>query len=263
MSIEIDFGVIALQDYDEDGHPQASTDSPGIGSSSGTQPAEVLTPLGLGTRALDADGGGRAGIGLGAPCLEIWYGDRRYVLPLEDPRDVAKVPKLRKGGRILAGGAGEHRSFVAIDGLDPSGTQKPGSISIFASYSKGGSKKSLGVSLNVRDEGDEEITLVHGDGARVTIDKDGTSITSPNGEHYAHVTNDGNVLAGDSKIVGSCAVGEAAAALPVAIGPVVASALTALAAAVATITLDPAAKAAPAAVAPFISQLSAKHLRTT
>jgi len=258
--LELDFGVAALFDYDEDGHLQVGTDAPGLDGKAGTQPAEALLPIGMYGAGLDPDKGPDGDVGLGVPLLTITVGDRRYVLPLNDPREASKVPKVKKGGRMLAGGAGEHRSFVLIDGEDKTGVSKPGSVSIFASYSKAGAKKSLALSLNVRESGEEEISLVHGDGARVTISKSGTSITAPGGQNYLDVSDDANALAGETTVQGSLTVGEPLAALPVAIGPVVAAALSALAAAVAA---APGAQGAPAAIVPFLGQLSSKHCKAT
>lgn len=221
MQLEIDFGICALSDYDEDGFAQIQTDSPGIDGSEGTQAAEVLLPLGYHARALDPDRGPNGELGLGAPNLTIAFGDRRYILPLGDPRDIieGRLPRLKKGGKMLAGGAGAYRSFFMIDGLDPTGAKQPGSIMISAQYSKGGAKKSLGLSFNVRDAGAEDISLVHGDGARVTLGPTGTTVAAPNGENYVEVGNDGSVLAGAAKVQGSLTVGEQVAARPVAKGP--------------------------------------------
>lgn len=261
--LAFDFGVSALDGYDEDDHPEISLDSPSAEASdpndpSGTVPVERLMPKGFYSRNLDPDSGGNGEVGLGVPVLVITYGDRRYVLPLNDPRDVGKVPKLKKGGSMMAGGAGEHRSFMMIDGEDPKGEKEPGSIMIAASYTKSGAKKTLGISMNVRDAGKEEITLVHGEGARVTLTKKSTITTSPDGKNYVEVGNDGNVLAGKTKSQGSLTVGQQLAAQPVALGPVVAACFTALAASVAA--LNP---GAPVAVAPFLKLLQANHLKTT
>ena len=135
MSVEIDIGVCALSDYDEDNHLQIQTDSPGIDGSEGTQPAEALSPNGVHARPLDPDKDDKGNVGLGEGSLIITIGDRRYALPIGDPRDIAdgKAPKLKKGGRQLVGGAGDYRSFVNIDGEQPEGaTTKPGSVMISA-----------------------------------------------------------------------------------------------------------------------------------
>lgn len=258
--LELDFGVSALDDYDQDDIPQVSTDSPALDDDEGTLPAERLMPKGFYSRNLDPEKGEKNAIGLGVPHIEIRYGDRRYVLPLNDPREVGKIPKLKKGGAMMAGGAGEHRSFMMIDGEDPNNEKQPGSIMIAASYSSGGAKKTLGVSMNVRDSGKEEISLVHGDGARVTIGKKSTTVTSPDGKNYVEVSNSGNILGGNNKALGSLVVGQQLAAMPVALGPVVAACFTALAAAVAA---APGANGAPAAVAPFLKLLQANHLKST
>lgn len=262
--LDLDFGVAALDDYDADGVAQVQTDTPALDDDEGTQPAERLMPFGFFSRLRDPEKGAGTSnsVGLGATVLEIRYGDRRYVLPLGDPRDVGKLPKLKKGGAMMGGGAGDYRSFVMVDGEDPKGVQPAGSILISASYASGGAKKSLGISMNLRTPGKEEITLVHGDGARVTIDKNGTTVAAPNGKHYFNVGSKGNVLAGDTKVVGSLQVGQSKGADAV----VLASPLTALleqlisivAAINATTTGAPAA-----ALTTQLALLKAKHLQTT
>lgn len=265
MSIEIDFGVCALADYDEDNHAQIQTDSPGIDGNEGTQPAESLTLGGYHVRPLDPDKGPNGEVGLGAPCLVITMGDRRYALPLTDPRDTidGKVPKLRKGGAMVAGGAGDYRSFFNIDGLDPAGAKQPGSVMISASYSKAGAKKSLGISLNVRDSGAEDITITHGDGARITIDKDGTTIVAPSGKHYVQISNRGNVLAGATKAQGSLTVGEQTAASEVALALPLIEILSQLIAVVSPIVGVTGAGAAAAPLAAKLATIKANHLKTT
>ena len=132
---ELDIGTSALSDYDEDGHLQIQTDSPGIDGSEGTQPAEALSPNGVHARPLDPDKDSQGQVGLGEGILMLTIGDQRYALPIGDPRDVAqsRVPKLKKGGRQLVGGAGDYRSFVNIDGEDPAGAKVAGSVMISAS----------------------------------------------------------------------------------------------------------------------------------
>lgn len=260
--LAFDFGVIALDDYDEDGHAQVQTDSPGTAKETGTQPFTRIMPLGFYSRALDPEKGEDGTVGLGASCITMAAEDDRYALPLNDPRDVneGRVPKLRKGGAMMAGGAGAYRSFISIDGLDPTGAKQSGSIQAFASYSSGGAKKSLAFAMNVRDAGLEYISFVHGAGSRWTMDKDGVSTTSPNGKHFMHVTNNGNVLAGDTKVQGSMVVGQQLAAQPVANATVLAQALSALASVVATMV---GGTAAPAAIAPFLPLLGTQHLKST
>jgi hypothetical protein len=264
MAVEIDFGVCALADYDEDGHAQIQTDSPGVDGSEGTQPAETLMPFGMHARPLDPDRGPSGEVGLGASCLTVTIGDRRYVLPLQDPRDVAdgKIPKLKKGGVQLAGGAGDHRSFVNIDGEDPAGAKQPGSVMIAASYTKSGAKKTLGISLNVRDAGSEDISIVHGEGTRITVSKTGTTIAAPNGKHYLEVSNDGIVLAGTVKVQGALTVGEQTAAMATVDGPALVTLLSSLIAVVAQITaVTPGAPAA--ALAAGLPAILKKHLKST
>jgi hypothetical protein len=266
MSLEIDIGVATLSDYDEDDHLQIQTDSPGLDDTAGTQPAEALSPNGVHSRPLDPDKDSKQ-VGLGEGVLMITIGDRRYALPIGDPRDVAagRVPKLKKGGKQLVGGAGDYRSFINIDGEDPTGAKVPGSVMISASYSKGGAKKSLGLSFNVRDSGTEDISLVHGEGARITLNSTGTTIAAPNGKHYLEVSNDGITLAGDIRGQGSFTAGAQLAAMPVVKGPELTVFLSAL---ITLLTTTPAVPASPlcppaAALAAMLPALLTNHLKST
>lgn len=262
--VEIEIGMVALSDYDEDDYLQVQTDSPGVDGSEGTQPAEALFPTGMSTRPLDPDKGDDGQIGLGSSVLIITFGDRRYAIPLGDPRDVAegRVPKLRKGGRLYAGGAGEVRSFFHIDGEDPDGVQKPGSVMIAASYGTAASKKTLGLSFNVRKEGLEDITLLHGEGTRITLDKEGVTIASPGGTKYVGLTNDAITLAGKTKCNGSMTVGEQAAASDVALALPLIAVLTKLIGIVAAINAGTTGAPA-AALTAELAAIKAKMLKAS
>lgn len=261
--MDIDFGICAFSDYDEDGHLQIQIDSPGVDDSEGTQPAEALSVDGMRGRPLDPDKGPEGEIGLGAPCLTVASGDHRYVIPLNDPRDVDKLPKLRKGGKMLAGGAGDYRSFVLIDGEDPAtgSVKKPGSITVSASYAKAGVKKSLGLSFNVRDEGTEDISIFHGNGQRITLGENGVTITNAAGDAYVEVGPDGNVLAGPSAVQGALTVGAQLAATAVPIWAPLLSYLTALEALLKTNTGAPLVMVPP--IASVAKLIEAQHLKTT
>jgi hypothetical protein len=276
--LTFDFAVAALASYDEDGHAQIQTDSPGEDGQQGTHPAPVVLPLGYHALPLDPEQGSEADIGLGATLLCITSGDHRYVMPLNDPRDVGKFPKVRKGGVMMAGGAGEYRSFFHVDGLDPNKIETSGSILMTASYPKAGIKKSLGLSMNVRTSGEEELSIVHGEGQRITMGASGShsiTLSSAGGDSYVEIGDDGNVLAGITKVQGSLTVGQQLAALPVASAPPVIAALALIAGVIAamvpelvskTVTLAPTlpALAAPlAGLAALLPKINALHLKAT
>lgn len=264
--IEFDFGIAALASYDEDGHAEIQTDSPGLDGEEGTQPAERLMPLGFHAMPLDPDKGPDGDVGLGAPVLTITHGDRRYVIPLQDPRDVGKVPRCRKGGTMMAGGAGDYRSFVAIDGEDPKGVQNAGSITVAASYSKGGVKKTLGFAFNVRNTGKEEISIVHGEGQRITFSASGSRgvvISNAKGDAYVEIGDDGNVLAGNSKVQGSLVVGSQLAAQSVVKGPEFVAFMTQLIGIIAPIVGVSGTGAPAAALTAQLAGLLTQHFKAT
>lgn len=261
--LELDFGVCVFSDYDDDGNLQIQTDSPGIDGEEGTAPAQALFPMGVFARPLDPDkGGSESDVGDGASCITVTAGNARYILPLDDPRDLKKLPKIRKGGRMLAGGAGEYRSFVAIDGEDPKKVTAPGSITISASYAKAGFKKSLGISLNVRTPGKEEISLIGGNGQRVTLGEQGVTVVNAAGDAFVTVGEDGNVLAGDSKVHGSLNVGSQVGGQSVPIWPALLQYLTALEAALRVGNVG-GPIAVPTSIASLAALIASKHLKTT
>lgn len=263
--MEFDFGVCALADYDEDGFPQIQIDTPAEDPESGTSPVPALTPPGYYARPLDPDRGANGEVGLGADVLYLTVGSRRYAIPFNDPRDIneGQVPRVKKGGRMIVGGAGELRSFFMIDGEDPNGEKAAGSIMLSAQYGTAAAKKSLSFSMNVRDDGTEDISLIHGDGARITIDKNGTTVTAPNGKHYIDINSKGNVLAGKTKVQGALTVGEQLAAQGVIKGPEFVALMTKFINIVATIVGTSGAGAPAAALIPELGALLTQHLKAT
>lgn len=260
----LDVIVCALSGYDEDGHPEIQTDSPGMGGQAGTHPARMLMPNNFHSRPLDPDKGPNGAVGLGASGLCVMMGDMRHVMPLEDPRDRAKIPKLRKGGSMMSGGAGEYRSFITIDGLDPDGVQTPGSLSMFAAYAKAGAKKSLAISFNVRTPGEEEISVIHGEGHKIVLSADGSvQLWNKDASCWIECGDDGNVLAGDTTIRGSCNIG-GDAGLPVALAPMVFAMVMALAAKIESAAATVPALAGTSAIpVPFMKLIESFHTKTT
>lgn len=246
--LELDFAVAAFSDYDKDGHLRIQTDSPGVDPTKGTVASEALCPLGFYARPLDPEKDDAATVGLGSTLLTARAGNDRYQIPFSDPRDAKLVPKLKKGGRMMAGGAGKYRSFISIDGLDPDGENEPGSIQALASYESDGTKKSHGLSMNVRKKGKEDITIIHGEGQRITLGASGArpiTLMNRNGNAWIMTDDKGNTLVGPTKVQGSLQVGSTKAAQPVAIGKAVIAALEALAKAI--VAVGAAASAAPGA----------------
>lgn len=274
--LELEFMMSVLADYDEDRHLQIQTDSPGVDGAGGTRPAEALSPHGFISRPLDADkGAAETEIGLGAPGLCVTAGDHRYLIPFTDPRDVPKLPKVRKGGSMQYGGAGDYRSFALFDGEDPNGVGRAGSYTLGVSYGSGGVKKTLGFSLDIRTAGKESISLVHGEGQRMTFGADGLlEMRSASGSQAVMLNDDGTVITGEAQVSGSLTVGDLSAE-PLAKGPELVEAIVVLVSAIeAMLTTGAALEPRVAAVwpsiagpllgiAPLLAQMQSRHVRAS
>lgn len=233
---EIDFGVATFSDYDEDGHLLIQEDSPGLDNKAGTIPSEAIGPGGLIHRPLDPEKDAAGTPTSGEGLLTFRYGDRRHFFPLnDDVRVVPKLPKVRKGGTMLYGGAeSDFYSFIVVDGKDPDGAQKSGSINALAPYSSGGSKKSHFFSMLVREPGKEAVILTHGDGHGLAMTADGTAaLKNSDGSASIATSSAGNVLRGKTKVLGALTVGDPGAAEAVVLARALITYLSALEAALA------------------------------
>jgi hypothetical protein len=241
--LAFDFATAAFSEYDEDGFLVIAHDSIGDPEKAGVVPCESQP-------------------GVGATLLQVMNGDETHHIPLTDPRDAKKRPKLRKGGAQMYGGAGEYRSFVLIDGDDPNGVQKPGSLTTSVAYAKAGAKKSLVLSFDVRTPGKESIALVHGEGQRISMLGEGKraiTLTSADGSSYMECSDQGNVLGGKTKVQGSLTVGSQAAATELVLLQPLFAYLQALEAKLAASPVG--AVAVP--VASVFATLGTKHLKAT
>lgn len=235
---EIDFGVATFSDYDDDGHLVIQEDSPGLDNKAGTIPSEAIGPGGLVHRPLDPEKDAAGTPTSGEGLLTFRYGDRRHFFPLnDDVRVVPKLPKVRKGGTMLYGGAeSDFFSFIVVDGKDPDGAQKSGSITALAPYSSGGTKKSHFFSMLVREAAHEAVILTHGEGHGLTLTTTGKRaavLKNPDGSASISTSDDGNVLRGKTKVLGALTVGDPGVAEAVVLARALITYLSALEAALA------------------------------
>lgn len=215
--LEFDFGVAVYSDYDDDGHLQIQHDAPGANNQGGAIPAEAILPYGLMARPLDPDKDASGNPTTGGGLLMMMHGDQRHSMPIGDPRSAGKVPKVRKGGSGLYGGDGTYYSYVLIDGVDPDGKAKSGSVTAAASYDKGGAKKSHLFSMLVREPGEEAIILAHGEGHGFMMTMTGgRAVVMKNaaGNASVGVNDKGVTISGKTKVIGSLTVGDPGAAQP-------------------------------------------------
>lgn len=259
--MDVDFGTAVLTEYDEDGHLLVQHDAPGVDGKAGVAPAECVLPWGLIARPLDPDKDGSGTPTEGCGLLTWLHGDRRYSTPIGDHRATAKLPKARKGGFGIYGGAGTYLSFALFDGLDPDGVATPGSLNVSTPYAKSGAKKSHYFGMLVREPGKEAIVLTHGEGHGFTATAGGkraAMVKNAAGDAFVMVDDDGITLNGKTKALGALTVGAPGGAQGAAVASAVIGALQALAAAV---SAAPGAQGAPAAILPFIAMMEMKLLK--
>lgn len=103
-----------LSEY-QDGHLAVQTD--GYGKDAGLPPAEVQAHGGVLYRPLDpeVDDLGEVNPQKACAVLTWWEGGRQFVIPTVDPRIMALLPELGKGGACLYGGTDGGVSVVHID----------------------------------------------------------------------------------------------------------------------------------------------------
>lgn len=210
-NIIVEFAQVLASEYDEDKHLRCTLDLPGGDS---CQPAEVVSALGTYARPMDP-----TDVGAGAPetaseVIQFTRGDAISVLPVNDPRVVAKLPPLKKGGTITFCIASP-KSYGIFAGLDPKGEDRAGSYTLSAGYGEGDGAKAHFFNFDVRKAGKESVTLKHGEGHGLMFTAGGKRsalLINANGNAFLEVNDEGIVVAGKVKAQGSMTVGDMAGA---------------------------------------------------
>jgi hypothetical protein len=256
--LEIDFGTSVYSEYDADGYLGCSIDHCGE-QNAGAPPAQILYPMGSLGRPLDPDVDGEGQPSAGCSVMWFRHGDTISAMPLDDQRATKALPKLRKGGYMTfcpAAFAEKDGSFAVFEGKDPAGGARAGSYTLGVKYKNlTGASKSHVLSLGKRTAGKEEVSLRHGEGMGLVMTGGGTksaTLRNASGTAYIEVNDKGIVFNGPVKMNGAFNAG-GPGAQPLALGPVVVAALSAL---VAAMTTDKAA--ATAALAPFLALIPTK-----
>lgn len=212
--VEFDFGLCADSSFDADGHPELGLDHYGpVGQASGAKGAHVH-PFGFDSRPLDPVATSDGTPTNGCSMLVMHDGDRMNMMPLEDPRVVAKLPKQRKGGSRQYCAAG---NFAMFEGEDPAGNDLAGGYTIGVKYA--GGKKSHVLSMAIRTDGKEECSFKHGEGHGFVATAGGKRsaiLRNAAGDGYFETNDKGNVINGTTKVNGGMSVG-GASAIPVAL----------------------------------------------
>lgn len=217
--MKFDLGIATLSTYDEDGYPTVQIDAYGE-ENSGVAPYEHHSPHGLLTRCHDPETDDTGNPTVGCAVLYGLEGGRGHAWLCSDPRIIPLLPPLRKGGLCAYGGKKLNPSFYNIDG-------ETGSQTFYVPYKivNGTATKAMSIEINVDEEGEESISIVHGSGAALTIIESGgeTSVTIRNskGDAYVEVNAQGVVVNGTLTVQGGISAGGAAGVptLPLTLAP--------------------------------------------
>lgn len=221
--LDFDIGVAMLSEYDSDGFLGVQFDAYGE-EDSGVQAAEVHGYGGYLYRPddPDLDESGEPIEGRACQVLKGQEGGRSHAWVLNDPRAVARLPRLEKGGSIQFGNRGF--SYHLING-------KTGSHFIYVPYgfdSAGENPtKSCSVTINVDNPQKPLISLVLGDGTSISLLGGRVTLRAPGGAVWQKLGDDGVDVSGNMNVRGAVSLGDETA-LPVALWPALFAYLQAL-----------------------------------
>ena len=202
----------------------------------------------------DADGDG------GVPACQVWHshgfvgrphdpdpdglgcvvevrrdGSERFAVLCDDPRSVAWLPRVTKGGSAQYGGKiGHGLTWREIDG-------ETGTITDYVPVawdSSGTPTKAHKIEAGVDGNGEPVVQIIHSEGMVISLFDGGVTIADSTGTAYLEVSGGKVTINGSTKVVGGLDVG-GTGGLPVALQPSLAAGLTAFAAAVAAAPVVP------------------------
>jgi hypothetical protein len=215
------YGVVTFSEWDTEGFLGVQVDALGDG---GAVTIQVAHPLGFVSRPHDPDADG-----LGCSVDERRLGSERYAWLGDDPRSVAWLPRVTKGGSAQYGGPlAKALTWREIDGTT-------GTITDYVPVEWSGSgtcTKAHKIEAGVDGGGAPVIQLIHSDGMIVSLFDDGVTIADATGGGYVEVKGGKVTLNGSTKVVGGLDVG-GTGGVPVPLQPALLAGLQAFAAAVA------------------------------
>lgn len=203
--LDFDMGMVTASGYDQDGFPVAQIDAYG-GKLSGAEPYQVHSPHGLITRCHDPERDDDGNINFGCNALFADEGGTGHVWYQTDPRIIPLVPQVKKGGFCAYGGRLKNPSYHYIDGDN-------GSTTIYVPYRivNDVATKSMSIELNVENENEESIAIVHGSGAAITITENqgkvSTVIKNQKGDASIEINDQGVVINGQLLVLGGMSAG--------------------------------------------------------
>lgn len=208
-SLSWDTYVVNAVVVDPDGFVRVQPDSYG---ETGGDAIEVLQPLGLHVVPRDPDVDSTGVIKAGCPMLVAYDGGKQMATLKQDARTVPKLPRGKQGSATLSCDTGKASiPYISFDG-------DTGSCTLYVPNAAG--NRAHAISLNVDNDGDARIQIIHSSGANISMLADGTTnVISPNKSNSATVGDDGIVLNGNTSIQGAVLMGNPSAAQPVALSP--------------------------------------------
>ena len=194
--IDWDLGVCMASQYDAQGFLGIAVDLYGEGQASG-QVFEPIHPYGFISRPADPDKDENGNPKVGAGALYASEGDRKFVMPLGDPRAVAKVPQVKLGGSAQYCQPG---GFAYFDGAT-------GSYQVYVPYDN--NTKGMRFAITVDTAGQECIQFCHGSGMNVTMGAQNEDIVlmSANGQNWIRIDDSGITVSGNVTVEGGALLG--------------------------------------------------------
>lgn len=163
---------------------------------------EPIQPLGIRARPRDPDVDSENNPTDGAGMLIAWDGDEGHAMPVGDPRALEQLPE---------GQPGSVYKYACTESGKPSfsGIEGDGSHMSLAQYPN--ENKAHVFSMEVHEANKENISLRHGLGQGLVMTADGGGkliLSSPNGQHWIEISNDGITLNGKVKNNGGFTAGD-------------------------------------------------------
>jgi len=255
--LDFDIGIAVLSTYDGDKFPGIQIDAYGE-KKSGVPPYEQHSPSGFLSRPHDPDTDSNGNPTIGCTVLYALEGGRGHAWVSHDPRVVPILPLLTRGGSVMYGGKLKTPSFIYTNG-------DTGSQTHYVPYAivNDVATKAMAININVDVNGDEYISIIHGEGMAITMmagSKNSIVIKNKSGNAYVEVNDEGVVINGTLTVQGGFNAGGPATATPVALAAPLIAILQQIVKLLGTASTGPAPlTAGAAAIASQLATIAAKN----
>lgn len=165
--LEFNYGLCESSEW-RDGMLRIAPDA--LGDDGANEQMQPMQPLGLFARPRDPDTDGDGSATKGAGALYGFLGDSGFIMPTTDPGCIGSIPETPLGSVTLYLPTPSKTNFVHLDATGDGGGYQQHLVKY--------GNKSLSITLDTSSDGDETITVRHGDGAGIVINKDGLNVES-------------------------------------------------------------------------------------